>query len=545
MRIRHTAAALAIAAALSLTTTACNDEAFLTEQPIDFVGPANFYRNSDDALAAVNGVYAGFVNTSSSNYYGGLFVMLVEFPTEMMTPYLSAPNERSQVDNYSYTPSHNYIYQSWLYAYAAINRANGVIERVPGISMDATLRDRVVGEAKFLRALNYFNLVRLFGGVPLRTTETTGLEGIQQPRATAAEVYAQIVSDLEGAVATLPGTAGYGANDVGRATRGAAKTLLAKVYMQRAGTGVSASASADWQAALALLQDVAASKEYKLLENYGDLFDMKHEVNSEVIFDIQASRSPGLGQRLSNQCAPRKSNYGTSQNGSFTAEQPFFDAYAIKTVAKTGGGVDTTLLDKRRAVTWQLSFVNRDNPPKIVPWTATATAAGDYGADTPYMRKCLDSLSVGYDEQNYIILRYADNLLMESETINEISGPTTAAYAGVNEVRVRAGLEPLVGGLSQSAFRDSVFAQRRIELTFEGPHGYFDSQRNWAWSSKQIKKAMILGEDTKFKLSKYPKLNPFGRDPNTPIPDKFKLMPIPQRAIDLNPVLRGQQNAGW
>src|SRR5215218_8137887 len=180
MRIRHTAAALAIAAALGLTTTACNDEAFLTEQPIDFVGPANFYRNSDDAVAAVNGVYAGFVNTSSSNYYGGLFVMLVEFPTEMMTPYLSAGNERSQVDNYSYTPSHNYIYQSWLYAYAAINR-------VLAITMDATLRDRIVGEAKFLRALHYFNLVRLFGCEPLRTTETTGLEGIQQPRATAAE----------------------------------------------------------------------------------------------------------------------------------------------------------------------------------------------------------------------------------------------------------------------------------------------------------------------------------------------------------------------
>src|SRR5215208_5583452 len=193
MRIRHTAAALAIAAALSLTTTACNDEAFLTEQPIDFVGPANFYRNSDDALAAVNGVYSGFVNTSSSNYYGGLFVMLVEYPTEMMTPYLSAGNERSTVDNYTFTPSHNYIYQSWLGAYAMINRANSVIERVPAITMDATLRDRIVGEAKFLRALNYFNLVRLFGDVPLRTTETTDIENLRSGRTPAAEVYEQII----------------------------------------------------------------------------------------------------------------------------------------------------------------------------------------------------------------------------------------------------------------------------------------------------------------------------------------------------------------
>src|SRR5919205_795079 len=124
MRIRNTAAAaLAVATAITLTTTACDDKAFLTEQPLDFVGPANFYRNADDALAAVNGVYAGFVNTSSTNYYGGLFVMLVEYPTEMQTPYLSAGNERSQVDNYTFTPSHNYIYQSWANAYAAINRA--------------------------------------------------------------------------------------------------------------------------------------------------------------------------------------------------------------------------------------------------------------------------------------------------------------------------------------------------------------------------------------------------------------------------------------
>ena len=102
--------ALAFAATAALTLGACNDNKFLTETPIDFVGPGNFYNNATDALAAVNGAYAGLENTTGSNYYGGLFVMLVEFPTEMQTPYLSAGNERSQVDNYTFTPSHNYIY---------------------------------------------------------------------------------------------------------------------------------------------------------------------------------------------------------------------------------------------------------------------------------------------------------------------------------------------------------------------------------------------------------------------------------------------------
>src|SRR3954463_1267787 len=161
-RRRLRALALCLCTAGLTLAGACNDSKFLTEVPFDFVGPANFYRSEADALAAINGVYAQFENTSSTNYYGGVFVMLVEFPTEMQTVYLSAGNERSLVDNYNFTPSHNYIYQTWLNAYGAINRANSVIAHVPGIDMNTTKRDRIVGEAKFLRSLHYFNLVRLF-----------------------------------------------------------------------------------------------------------------------------------------------------------------------------------------------------------------------------------------------------------------------------------------------------------------------------------------------------------------------------------------------
>ncbi|MDB4914788.1 MAG: RagB/SusD protein [Gemmatimonadetes bacterium] len=507
-------------AGVAATTLACNDSKFLTETPIDFVGPGNFYNNATDALAAVNGAYAGLENTSGSNYYGGLFPMLVEFTTEMQTPYLSAGNERSLVDNYTFTPSHNYIYQSWLGAYSIINRANGVIARVPGITMDATLRDRIVGEARFLRALNYFNLVRLFGGVPLETVETTSLDSLQKPRATTAEVYALIIQDLTDAIKVLPKASTYGSSDVGRASRGAAKSLLAKVYIQRAGAG--GGAATDYQSALTLLQDVDASEGYSLVSNISDLFDTKHEVNPEVIFDIQCTRITGAGCHVSNQVAPRNSNYGSSQNGSFTAEQPFFDEFA--------------LTDKRRATTWQLSFINKSGA--VIAWAATQTASGTYGADTPYMHKFLDSLSTSDDETNYIIQRYADNLLLESEAINEISGPTAAAYAPLNAVRARAGLPAMIAGLSKAAFRDSVFHERRLELTMEGPNGYFDSQRNWDWAKTRIEASMALGAANKFKNSKYPKAQ-------TSLVDKFKLMPIPQRAIDINPALAGHQNPGW
>jgi starch-binding outer membrane protein, SusD/RagB family len=539
MRFANKAAALALAGAVLLGTAACNDKEFLTEVPFDFVGPENFYQSQGDALAALAGVYATAVQATGDGYYGRNFVMLVEYPTEMQTPYLSASNERSQPDNYTFTPSHNYINGTWVGAYQAINRANSVIARVPAIAMDQTLRSRIVAEAKFLRAMHYFNLVRLFGGVPLRTTETTTLDSLQQPRATAAAVYALIVNDLKDAAAVLPPKSAYTGADVGRASRGAAKSLLAKVYVQRAATGAATEATADYTAALALLRDVKATEGYSLVSDFGSMFDGTNEVNSEVIFDIQCSRTTGIGCRLSNQTAPRLSNYGSGQNGSFTAEQPFFDEFVAT--------------DKRRAGTWQLSYTNKSS--QLVTWqpivyTAGSTRVNTSGyatsgtsttADTataPYMGKFLDKQSVtaGNDEPNYVVQRFADNLLLEAEVVNELSGPTADAYAAINQVRQRAGIGNLVAGLSKAAFRDSVFHERRLELTMEGPNGYFDSQRNWAWAKARVEANMAVGDALRFRTSRYPKAR-------TAIADKFKLMPIPQAARDANPKL--EQNPGW
>src|SRR5207248_3187575 len=197
---------MTIVAALSAVTVAlaCNDKKFLTERPFDFIGPTNFYRNAGDALAAVNGVYADFINSTGDNYYGRNFVMLVEHPTEMWTSRLSATNERSQPDVYAIPVSHAYVQSVWASAYDAINRANSVLDHVPAIDMDTTLRKRIIAEAKFLRGLHYFNLVRMFGAVPLKLHETSGLDSLQLERNTAQDVYAQIETDLKDAIAVLP-----------------------------------------------------------------------------------------------------------------------------------------------------------------------------------------------------------------------------------------------------------------------------------------------------------------------------------------------------
>jgi hypothetical protein len=519
-RLRFLAALGAVSVVL-----ACNDKQFLTEQPFDFIGPANFYRNSGDALAAINGVYADFINSTGDNYYGRNFVMLVEHPTEMWTSRLSATNERSQPDVYTTPVNHAYVQSVWASAFDAINRANSVLDHVPAIDMDTTLRKRIVGEAKFLRATHYFNLVRMFGGVPIKTHETAGLDSLAIPRNTAAEVYTLIEQDLKDAIAVLPSSKSYTGSDQGRASRGAAKTLLAKVYLQRAGTGVGT--AADWQNALTMAKQVQTDGDYSLVADYKSLFDFFGgtitERNSEVIFAIENIRAPGLGGRISSHMAPTNTApfLGASTNGSFEAESIWFHTFRND--------------DKRRdgtfIFTWNKGGTN-------VTWNEAQTASQPYASETPFPRKFLDiqMTGTGSEEPNYIVLRYAEVLLMIAESANEVSnGPSPEAYAAVNAVRARAGIPNMTPGLSHDLFRDSVFNERRWELSLEGPNGYFDSQRNWAWAKARIEDSMKRFRTSS--SSKFPKAN------NTPINDKYKLMPIPQRARDLNPKL--QQNPGW
>jgi hypothetical protein len=518
-RMKTVAALATLAVAL-----ACNDKQFLTEQPFDFIGPQNFYKNAGDALAAINGVYADFINSTGDNYSGRNFVMLVEHPTEMWTSRLSATNERSQPDVYAIPLTHAYVQSVWSAAYDAINRANSVLDHVPSIDMDATLRTRIVAEAKFLRATHYFNLVRMYGGVPIKLHETAGLDSLATPRNTAQEVYALIEQDLKDAIAGLPSAKSYTGADVGRASRGAAKTLLAKMYLQRAGTGVGT--AADWASALAMAKQVQSDGDYSLVADYKSLFDFiggtVNERNSEVIFAIENIRANGLGGRIGSHVAPNGSApyLGASTNGSFEAESIWFHSFRAD--------------DKRRDGTFVLSW-NRNGT--IVTWSDASTASSPYLSETPFPRKFLDPLmtGTGAEEPNYIVLRYAEVLLMIAESANEVSnGPTAEAYAAVNAVRARAGIPNMTPGLSHDLFRDSVFVERRWELSLEGPNGYFDSQRNWAWAKARVEESM---RHAKSSSSKFPKAN------NTPIDDKYKLMPIPQRARDLNPLLK--QNPGW
>lgn len=332
-------------------------------------------------------------------------------------------------------------------------------------------------------------------------------------------MYAQVVTDLQDAITVLPARSAYTGIDIGRASKGAAKALLAKVYLQRAGTGVGS--AADYQLALDQARQVVSDGGYSLLFDLTTLYDLSNENNAEILFDIQNTRVQGLGGRIGNHMVPRNSSWSASQNGSFEAEQPFYDSFDAADKRKTGIFVN--------------SFPNKAG--LTILYTSAVTAASTYGADSPYLNKFVDKTSVtaGQEKPNYIVMRYADLLLIQAEAANAVGGPTGEAYTALNAVRARAGL-PALAGLSQAQLRDAIFQERRWELVMVGPNGYFDNQRNWDWARTRIESSMALGKANSFRNSKYTKAQ-------VSLIDKFKLMPILQRGIDLNPKLT--QNPSW
>ncbi|HEX6038168.1 RagB/SusD family nutrient uptake outer membrane protein [Longimicrobium sp.] len=534
--------AAALGALLLAATAACTDDAFLSEVPEDFIGPENFFRNGDDAIAAINGVYASF-NTPNGygvdDYYGRNFYMLVDYPGEQLTSRFGATHDRGSLDNFNYTVEHPYLPTVWGAAYSAIASANAVIANVPGIeSMDAALRDRIVAEARFLRALHYFNLVRLFGDVPLRLEYVTRLEqALPQPRTPAAEVYAAIIADLEYAAGALPATyAGVAGTNTGRATSGAAHALLAKVHLQQA--LVHGGGAASLQKAKTEAQAVIAGGRYQLLADYGRVFALDNENNAEIIFSIQNTRVTGMGGRLAQHVAPQNSGLSgaNTPGASFYSEWPFFR--------------DWSDADERKAGTWLISYTHPTRG--LLTWSRsmTSTQQNNFGTTGggPTPRKYIDPQAGtgGAEETDYILLRYADVLLMLAEAENELNGPTTTAFDAVDAVRRRAELPVLNRSISKDSLRTVIQVERRYEFVLEG-HTFFDMQRHWAWSKARVE-ANILAGRTVAQGGQNLNASPWGNSvpkagPSIIIADKYRFYPIPAAAIATNPQL--VQSPGW
>jgi len=207
----------------ALLTGSCNK--FLDPNPTDVLTPDNFYKSASDAVSAVNGVYAQMPYTYLFWWY------MTDLPCDVLFANAGFGADGHQFADYNLDKTLHWFNDEWVDFYITIDRANIVIAKVPAIQMDPTERARVIGEAKFLRALTYFHAVSFFGDVPLVLTEITNATQAKLPRTPKAQVYTQIIADLQSAAQSLP--ASYTGTDVGRATSGAATALLAKVYLYR------------------------------------------------------------------------------------------------------------------------------------------------------------------------------------------------------------------------------------------------------------------------------------------------------------------------
>lgn len=482
-------------------------ENFLSEEPRGFLSPENYYENESDLFASLIGAYDA-LGINSNTFLARRVHYLTWFASgEAFSPSLS---EQRLLSNYTFTTDHADISRVWNSMYDGISRANIVISRATEVSMDESRKQQLIGEARFLRALFYFYGVRLWGELPLIAHEVANIDEVDVARSPISEIYDLIIEDLEFASEVIPVT-----NQDGRTTKGAAKGLLAKVYLTRASSEVAG--EDDYQLSASLSKEVIDMPEHYLMEDYQDVFGPPNEFNPESLFEWQGDRNlTPLGEHsiLGSFTLPRGIRLIEEQNPS--------DGGAIVSTIEYFNLYDKD--DYRRESTLVTEGVNLDG--EWVSWEEFSTP---YPAPCwKYVDRTVTSRSAFAFSGNFIVLRLADVYLMRAEAINEIEGPTTEAYDMINTVRARArnrdgqtisDIPASLSGLSQDEFRDAVLHERAVELGFEG-HRWFDLVRTGR-----------LVETLQ---------NDF---PDLPISEKHFLFPIPPDELILNEKLT--QNPGW
>jgi hypothetical protein len=458
--------------------------------PTSFVTEENFFKTQDDAVASVTAVYASLsIDPGEQSLFGRNLYFLTDMASDYAAAGVSATNPQVRaLSSLTHDATSDRVQVAWRQIYAGVNRANVAIDNIPKVSGSEVVKTRLINEAKFIRGLLYFQAVRLWGGVPIVLHEPTSiqLESLKSKRATVDEVYAQIISDLT-AAESLPKT--YAANEAGRATSGAAKAILAKVYLTRK----------DWPNAILKSNEVInGGYGYALFENFSDIFNKAKKNGKEHIFSVQFEpNQAGNGSSGSTFQA-------TSFTG-FTATEPadiisdvalFYDIYAEG--------------DTRR----DASYV------KQLPNPATGTL---YTFPKPIFKKYLDLTNLATPSNvaiNFPVIRYADILLSFAEATNEQSGPTAEALEALNQVRRRAFGKAIstpdatvdLVGLTNVQLRDAIREERKKEFVQEGQRWY-DLVR-WGILVSEVKKVTAKNS----------------------VSERNNLYPIPQSERNIDPV---------
>ncbi|SOD19758.1 RagB/SusD family nutrient uptake outer membrane protein [Pedobacter xixiisoli] len=393
-----------------LMISLCSCKKFLDIVPQSDPTSASFYKTSDDIKNALSGCYASL---QSGSQYRGHFITMMETRSDNISDNNSGGNAGRDynVDRFLANSDNIVFLESWRSIYNTIYRCNAALSKIDVVANSA-LKSQYESELRFIRALNYFNAVRFWGDIPLVLSPISPEESYKVIRNNKSEVYKAIEDDLKVAAENLPAT--FTGDNLGRATRGAAKSLLGKVYLTQQ----------KYALASTVLKEVIDSKTYILLDNVSSVFATDNKMNNEIIFAVRFNKSVvGEGRAIP-----------TYFDG------PVLDAALLSGYAAT---------DTRRDLLNTLSS-NTRNPVKKY-----------------YDTFDLNTNNVGND---FPILRYADVLLMYAEALNEQNYEANgSAMEALNLIRFRANTSLFTGALlaDKVSFRDAVYQERRLELPLE------------------------------------------------------------------------------
>ena len=484
---------------LTLLLSGCD---FLNRSPYDSVDTSQGFQTLADAEAAINAAYQPL--QWAKLYNMRIWTLdIIAGNSEVGAGGGTDGEETVDLANFIADADNFAALDLWRGPSPGILRCNFVLQKVPAMNIDETIKNRILGEAHFLRAHYYFLLVRLFGGVPLQTEPADSNSDLLLPRASAEEVYELIVEDLDQAITLLPQRSAYTQEHIGRATKEAAIAELARVYLTHYQD------YEHYQLVVDLCEEIRKMG-YQLEANYADLWNPSKQNGVESIFEVQYYgktnydfwSNENQSSWLSTFTGPRNSGmaagcYGWNQpTAEFVSQYETGDVRKEKTIFYTG----CPTFD---GMTYSSAYSTTGY--NVRKFLLTKTQSPDYNTSN----------------QNWVVTRYADVLLMKAEALNEM-GQTTLAEAPLYEVRCRAGLtnRSTIEGLSQMQMREKIIHERRMELAFEG-HRWFD---------------MIRYKDN-YALNF---LHSIGK---TAASSKHLLLPIPTQEREANPKLT--QNPGW
>lgn len=453
---------------------------FLTEEPGSFLTPTNFYQNEKDAIAALNGVFSVL---QPQGFYQRTVYTVSDNASDLM---YAGPGsaDRNTLTSHTFTGVNGEITNWYVNNYKLIKNANEVITYVPAISMADANKNNILGNARFLRAMGYFNLLTAFGEVPLILAPVSASDpNLYPPKASAAAIYDQLVADLQFAEQNCYAEKNIVAADKGRVSSGSASALLAKVLLTRAKS--SAAKATDSQDALVACNKVINDTgSYGLLSNYADIFNSDNKYNKEVVFAVRFGVAPNAANITLRMFYPTL--FGGY--GSFNVTNNFFN---------------TGFPEGNRDIRKTYSVSN----------SANGTAV------TPFIYKFRDSewKKDNNSRTDWFVLRIAEVYLLQSEAMHNINSADPNQFNGINAIRIRAGLNQPADQLNlgntsgEDAFVTALLAERARELCGEG-------QRRWD-------------------LLRFGRLKTAMATVGVTVDDNHLLFPIPDSEKDVNPNL--------